>query len=1000
MATSARVAVAANKFAPGIDGSGREVELAYEVLDLADALTRAYRTDAHMVTYVVPGATRQARINKSGLAAAPVMPVVEVFFCDVDNDGHVDWTPESMARAVAQEAELAVLQTAGVYFTAHGRRIVQPIAEPIPVDRVERHLQRWLLQLETAGLAVDWQCKDWTRHFRLPHVRRKREEFRSPRIALDRMRAIRLEPLPEPAAEPDNDNGRPVGEPGVVCAAPAVDWTSELPALWIPKVTRIGQAVRAVAGPWHPLFLALAGALLARGVPLGHVPALCGAVSVATGADSKTADRVRGAKATVRAKLAGRKTTGFTSLAREWPAVADAVDEALARGAHARARAQASAAAPCLPLRQESVAALERALLDAPPGVTLLAAECGLGKTQAAIRAAIEREKRGDKTVISVDKNELALQITADLRRAGASVRRLFGPLSVRRDDGTPECRYHEAALPLVAGGQPVRLVFCERADGQKCEHFAECRARDAADGPEDARILVGPHALLGTLAAAAGAHGLVVMDEPPALLETTAMSLEGLRSAMGSLACFAPRYAAAMTPVVHALHDWMADFSGRAPDDALPFAAAVERAAEFVRDGDLERARRATGAPLTGDVAADLLACVRGAIASGRRTFAPPIQAAQLFACRRAPGFGRRLGEASGILHAIHPAATTDQAVTVRVEGTGRSRRLLLSSAREDLREVLRRDGPTVLMDANVDLHAPVVAGVLGREAPLHRFAASDGAPIARTMLRSGSSTRKRWMAEGKLVLSASVLSAVDATVRWAQEDPAARVLGIITFRALRMALAVARDRDRPDGPAEAAWRMQHGDEPSVDELRAKLGPILIRWPGEILLGHYGAVRGLDSMKDVDCLATIGDPWPRLGEVQHECTFFALPVPWRERVEAMCRAELEQAHGRLRAVHRARPGRALHIGGVLPGGSGWSSGGVEFRRLAGGRPPNESGMTRQELRLIIERLGGVRFAALAASCSPGSIRAYLNGERLVPEGTAEVLRERAAMVA
>jgi hypothetical protein len=416
------------------------------------------------------------------------------------------------------------------------------------------------------------------------------------------------------------------------------------------------------------------------------------------------------------------------------------------------------------------------------------------------------------------------------------------------------------------------------------------------------------------------------------------------------------------------------------------------------VRDGDLERARRATGVLLAGDVAADLLQSVHAAFASERRSFAPPIQAAQLYACRRAPDFGRRLGEASGILRALHQAATTDKTVTARIEGKGRSRRLLLSSAREDLLEVLRRDGPTVLMDANVDLHAPVVAGVIGREAPLHRFAAADGAPISRTMLRSGSSTRKRWMAEGRLVLSASVHSAVDAAIRWAQEDPAARVLGIITFRALRMALALARDR--PDGPAEAAWRTQQGDRPAVDEVRAKLGPVLASWRGEILLGHYGAVRGLDSMKDVDCLATIGDPWPHLGEVQHECSFLALPVPWRERVEAMCRAELEQAHGRLRAVHRARAGRALHVGGVLPGGSGWSSGGVEFRRLAGGRPPNESGMTRQELWLIVQQLGGVRPAALAAGCSPGSIRAYLNGERLMPEETADALRERAAMVA
>jgi hypothetical protein len=48
-----------------------------------------------------------------------------VLCCDVDNPGHGDWNAELEAQAAAEYSELAVLATAGVYHTAHGRRMVQ-----------------------------------------------------------------------------------------------------------------------------------------------------------------------------------------------------------------------------------------------------------------------------------------------------------------------------------------------------------------------------------------------------------------------------------------------------------------------------------------------------------------------------------------------------------------------------------------------------------------------------------------------------------------------------------------------------------------------------------------------------------------------------------------------------------------------------------------------------------------------------------------------------------
>ena len=125
------VAVARNKFARGFDGSGRRVPDAYEVVEITDALSRAYASDAHLVTYVVRDASRQPRINKAGLANFNGNAETTVFFCDVDNPDHRPWSDELVARARAEYESLDVLRTCGIYHTAHGRRIVQPLKKPI-----------------------------------------------------------------------------------------------------------------------------------------------------------------------------------------------------------------------------------------------------------------------------------------------------------------------------------------------------------------------------------------------------------------------------------------------------------------------------------------------------------------------------------------------------------------------------------------------------------------------------------------------------------------------------------------------------------------------------------------------------------------------------------------------------------------------------------------------------------------------------------------------------
>ncbi|MEI7895274.1 MAG: hypothetical protein WCI05_19410, partial [Myxococcales bacterium] len=216
-------------------------------------LQRVYPTDAHLVTYVVKRAQWQPRINKPGLAHFDGIVETSVFFCDVDNPGHAEWTDGLVESAMREYETLPVLATASIYHTAHGRRIVQPVAKLIPIDQAEAYLGRWLSQLEAAGLAVDWNCRDWTRHFRLPHVQRAGRDYRSPHVLLDRMVPVQVEPIVELRADPSAAADRK----GPRLPIPAVAWTTELPTLWHPRVERIAEAVRSTEGNWHELFLAL-----------------------------------------------------------------------------------------------------------------------------------------------------------------------------------------------------------------------------------------------------------------------------------------------------------------------------------------------------------------------------------------------------------------------------------------------------------------------------------------------------------------------------------------------------------------------------------------------------------------------------------------------------------------------------------------------------------------------------------------------------------------------
>jgi hypothetical protein len=972
---------------PGHTDNTAKIRAAFDVVDVRAAFERTYATDAHFVAYVVSlngePLARQPRVNKPGLSWLLEQGYevrLHALVADVDNPDHGPWTPDLLEEADAQHRTLAILRTAGYYYTSAGRRIVQPLAEPVAVDVGEQILERWLGALETAGVPVDRNCRDWTRLFRLPSVAREDGKHQRQRPILDDMEPVAF------AAPPP----QPVRRRTLRAVSGPVEFAAEVPPLWKPRARTLAEAALGVPSDWHALFMALAGALLDKGVPPELVPAICEAVSVETSNDDRTEDRVAAARTTVDRHLAGDGYAGADTLLVKWPGVAAALDAVTDTGASARLRAQCAAEPAAYPPAAEAAADLGEAIRHAPEGVSVMVAGCGVGKTHATELVALERAARPyasdqaigrrapaqSKTAISVDTNALAIQVAERIRRRGGRVLRVFSPLSVRNEAGGYECRYHEAAGAFVDGGQSMQREFCEGRGKSPCKFRQTCRAADGAEGPRDARVIVGNHGLLDALDGAAGPTGLLVVDEPPPTLKTVVLTSVDFETARQFSFAFEERYADALRPALDAVTAW-ARAEGSEAGKPTTLRAVLD-AADLNAEA-LAKAIGATGAPMTGDPAADAVGCVRAALSDKAQSSAPPVRRSEALRARESVALATDLGRASKVLGAIHWALTAETVPAVRLEVRDEVRSVVITGPRESLARALRREGSCVVLDATPDV--PVLEKVVGYSLAgrVHRFYAGDGAPIRRTLLRWAAGARRHLMPGGRLALE-RLVPAVRAVVRWALEDPDARTLGLITHRPI--ALAIAHALAPNDSRPVDQWKRARRSLGELAAARAQLAPVLAEWGGVILLGHYGAVRGLDYMRDADCLATLGDPWSQLGDVREGSFYLGLGEDWERRYEALARGELEQAHGRIRAPHRTRPGRALHMGNVLPSGPGWD-GGVEFRRLEAGRPKNEADGGAEDLRAWMLASGlSIRAAAAELGVSHTAVRRYLAGER------------------
>lgn len=686
-------------------------------------------------------------------------------------------------------------------------------------------------------------------------------------------------------------------------------FTPSSPTRWRSLVASLAHALANVSPGGEPsrhrVSLALAGALLARKVPAEAVPAIVHDAALEGGWDRDRLAQIRAnACDTTRKWAAGEPIDN-----RPPQHVVAVLDRELL----------GLAAPEPGPLPEESLEAVTARLRDAyrslPDGLSVFKAGCGVGKTYQAELLALERTvnaKRDRKTAISVPTNQLAKQITADLRARGADVLRVFGPGGAKDDDGYPICRFAGAARALAAGRQSVRYELCEGRGTHPCPYRSTCSAADGVDGPSDASIVVGPHPLVSELDARAGARGVLVIDEPPPVLEDVTLTAADLTQAQGQLSYFTHAYSTIMGAAVQAVRAWLPTAQ---LDEPTELAAALghvdpELEALALEAADTDTLIEAVGAALD------------------PRQHAPPIQQAFATSARDNEAMAAALGQASRVLATVHHALTAAARARVFIPVGQTERRLAVTSTEPRLTAALRRPGRVVVTAADADLHVELYREIAAQPAPLHTFTAPDGAPVRRVLLQTTGGTRANWVRRGNPpagLLAAALTEAGTGNV------------AVVTFKALT--------------PWARRWLDQHAPH--------------------VALGHYGALRGLDDWSGYDALITLGDPTPNLDLIARTCPD---TESVEERAAALACAELEQAHGRLRTVHRDTPCAQIHVGRLVP--AGWRKP-IEVKSAhLGGRSRD---LRAREAVKLVAQLGSVSAAARSMGVTRKQIRRWIN---------------------
>ncbi|MEI8255312.1 MAG: hypothetical protein WCJ30_06515 [Deltaproteobacteria bacterium] len=270
--------------------------------------------------------------------------------------------------------------------------------------------------------------------------------------------------------------------------------------------------------------------------------------------------------------------------------------------------------------------------------------------------------------------------------------------------------------------------------------------------------------------------------------------------------------------------------------------------------------------------------------------------------------------------------------------------------------------EATAIAADGGVILDAtPNIALIRERfpDAKIVRLSVRDSATSTRCILYRSNATRARldWESLARFLLAALA------------KMPLAKRVLVVTYK------------DRADALS---------NRKAPREVRELIELWLRAEPGrEIDYAYYGNVRGLDRWMTFDGFITIGDPRPNIESAGRVAANYNLNAD--EHITHEARAELAQAHGRARDPGRRTPAYHVHVGALPP--IGWNLTNVTVERTFSGCPRTSSSMTAEELREIVDAVGGWTRAAEICGLNRTTLQRWAKGIGAPSEQAATALR-------
>lgn len=992
---------------------------------LADALMRDWQSDAHVAAYEAPAARRRLSINGDGgrrFYDRGVTARMALLVVDIDAPKHVaaddTWRAEQAALVAALRDEHP-----GVvgYDTRGGYRLLARLATPHEITNADSAAAwaRWYLRTlaylsRRFGIVGDPACHDWTRLYRLPHATRARPDGR-PGAAPERrathgaLDAVGTWCRPSDDDADDAELRRLADQGGTwakylhhVAAPPerapraraARARTPDTNVVQIPAVAPLAAAVAAAVaalpakvGAHHRARLAVVATLRSHGWSRVMIERVVGALADASG--KRRGELVAELVPSTLARVdADEPAVGEAYLRSEAPRVHEALAPYIDSGAEQWLRRLGALVPPHLVSRDEAAATMRDTYARARADAGLVQVQCtaGAGKTRAAVHEAVVAARSGKRTALLAPSHAVAREILAELAAAGVAAHHLVSVASHMTGDA-PTCRHHEAARSLAGGTVPIVPTLCEgygygaRAPGQRhlpvigheqvphapCEHRDTCDAYSTAKGgvPDGVLVLVGVHQHAATAhrwLRDGGAHGLLVVDEAPRLLDAERWSGAELLSLAEQV----------QRCVVSAEREWRAEMF-RAAAHGLRVAPDAGKLRDVLVAGLV--AQRADAAAAAATVATWGRNAVVDAYGRERGSLTPRPARSVLVGLRRGQGMpthAARTLRACGLLAralAHETGAAPDRVlvgVAVRDWGADAgAHELRVGAVVEPLAGVLCDPSiGRVLLDATADPR--LVEPYTGR---IERvvLAVADGAQVQRVFVPWSHGTRRH------------LLDRTTGAVRW--HEAAAAMREAVTLAAEQVqrggTLAVV-GYQAVIAELRRAWAAPDEHEQAAGVLAAlRARGITPAW------GYYGALRGRNDWRHADGLVCLGTPYPPVAEIEQVAAAVGLDGAVRDVGLHEARAELEQAVARLRAPQRTTATVVVVLATQPPlrADSRWS-----VRALATGRPPAADAA---ELVTLAERMG-VAAAARVAGVAERTVQRARAGVRTSKGGVTQ----------